>query len=91
MGGLGLALAAGAGLTLRQPARGDLTPASEAPHHSSTSLPTILMVLKEEFFLLETEHLQGQINESEYGDHKAALEQILKRVLSREASNVESA
>ena len=42
-----------------------------------------LSVLKEELFSLETERLQGKISDAEYAEHKAALEQVLRRVLNR--------
>jgi hypothetical protein len=39
--------------------------------------------LKEELFTLETDRLTGRLDETEYAEHKAALETILKRALKR--------
>ena len=44
---------------------------------------TVMNVLKEELFTLETEHLQNRISESEYQEYKAAMELILRRALNR--------
>lgn len=80
IGGLGLVLAAGAGVMLRRPSQSiSPAPALQSPIAGS---PT-LAVLKEELFELETDRLQGHVSESEYAEHKAALEQVLKRALKR--------
>lgn len=85
IGGLGLALAAGAGIMLRkQPETvvGGAAPAGGIVLGGHSTLS----VLKEEMFTLETERLQGKISDVEYGEHKAALEHILKRALQRASS-----
>jgi hypothetical protein len=46
----------------------------------------MLSALKEEFFQLETERLEGKITDAEYAEHKGALEVMLKRALAREAA-----
>ena len=97
IGGLGLVLAAGAGVMLRRPAGGagqSAGPISLSPHtHPAAgpgSLPAVgsstLNALKEELFHLETERLQGHISDGDYTAHKAALEQVLRRVLQRGAA-----
>lgn len=83
IGAISLAMVAGAGLMLRRPTAGSRASVVEATISSSTP-PSALMVLKEEFFLLETDRLQGLLVEKDYVECKAALEVILKRVLSRE-------
>lgn len=51
---------------------------------------SLLQVLKEELFTLETERLQHRISEPEYMEQKAALETVLRRALSRIPSQVTS-
>lgn len=86
LGGLGLVLAAGAGIMLKRP----VTPATIPGHGGNTGMGPLagahgstLTVLKEELFTLETERLQGKITDAEYAEHKLALEQVLRRVLGR--------
>lgn len=89
LGGLALLLAGGALWFLRlkqplpsafpeEPARARpltvLAPAEENRH-------SVLRVLKEELFLLELEHLQEKLPDTEYREQKAALEIVLKRSL----------
>jgi hypothetical protein len=96
IGGLGLVLAAGAGIMLKQPAPSPATgpdgrpavepPASSATSHStssSTSSGGVLSALKEELFALETDRLQGNVSEAEYAEQKAALEVLMRRALTR--------
>ncbi len=85
LGGLGLLLAAGAGVMLKRTpsdsAGGDAhgnSGTGAAPLHGGS-----LAVLKEELFSLETDRLQGRMTEAEYAEHKAALEVVLRRVLAR--------
>ncbi len=89
IGGLGLALAAGAGIMLRRPSDPILSPAS-IPQAGAGPSPTpgnpTLNALKDELFHLETEHLQGHVTDSDYAEHKVALERVLRRVLSRNAT-----
>ena len=86
LGGLGLAMAAGAGVMLKgsggQAAAGAATTAT-GPMPSSGSL---LATLKEELFAVETDRLEGRLSDAEYAEQKAALEVVLKRALSRRSS-----
>ena len=86
IGGLGLVLAAGAGVMLKRPVAG--TGSGVEPAQGGAGGHSTLSVLKEELFSLETDRLQGKISETEYTEHKAALEQVLRRVLSRTAGSV---
>ena len=90
LGGLGLVLAAGAGVMLKRP----VTPAVVAGPGggAGTGLAggpggSTMTVLKEELFTLETERLQGKITDEEYAEHKRALEQVLRRVLGRSSGS----
>jgi hypothetical protein len=99
IGGLGLVLAAGAGIMLKQPtpqpATGPDGRATAAPvaaisaSDTSSSTPAatsgggVLSALKEELFALETDRLQGTVSESEYAEQKAALEVLMRRALTR--------
>jgi hypothetical protein len=97
IGGLGILLAAGAGIMLRSSANsseltappppstdiagppGTYNPSPAIPSHSTP----LLRSLKEELFLLETDRLSGALTEAEYAHHKAALDLILRRALTR--------
>jgi hypothetical protein len=92
LGGLGLVLVVAAGILLRKPAVAPMVGGGAA-----SSLPLVagppagrqeqlLQVLKEELFALETDRLQGQIDEADYGQQKAAIELILRRALRRGAA-----
>ncbi len=52
--------------------------ASPASHNA-----TLLTVLKEEMFAIESEKLSGTLSPNEYKEQKAALETVLKRALKR--------
>ena len=80
IGGLGLVLAAGAGVMLKRPVTSHNAESLQGADPAGSST---LAVLKEELFSLETEHLQGKISDAEYTEHKSALEQVLRRVLNR--------
>ena len=95
LGGLGLAMAVGAGMMLKG------GPAQVAPPGVggfasgpvATGNDSLLAAMKEELFALETDKLQGRLTESEYVEQKAALEVVLRRALVRgeravDASNV---
>ena len=88
LGGLGLAMAAGAGFMLKnnngQPAAGSGAIAS-APIAGPGAL---LATLKEELFAVETDRLEGRLTDAEYTEQKAALEVVLKRALSRRSDGV---
>jgi hypothetical protein len=47
---------------------------------------SLLAALKEELFAIETERLQGKLNEADYAQLKAALETVLRRALGRLAA-----
>ena len=83
LGGLGLAMAAGAGVMLKnnpaQPAAA-IPAVAAVPITGSTAL---LTVLKEELFAVETDRLEGKLEPAEYAEQKAALEVVLKRALAR--------
>ncbi len=99
LAGLALLLAGAAGILLRKPAsdRGDAQPVrpakptwppapaavQENPANQSHHGHTLLQVLKEELFALETERLQRRISESDYREARAAFELILARTLAR--------
>ena len=94
LSGLALLLAAAAGLLLRKPSTqsaASSTTTSPLPggaaHHASVETrsagASLLNVLKEELFALETERLQNRISEPEYVEQKSALETVLRRALSR--------
>jgi 5-hydroxyisourate hydrolase-like protein (transthyretin family) len=88
LGGLGLAMAAGAGFMLKNnnglPAAGSGAIAS-APIAGPGAL---LATLKEELFAVETDRLEGRLTDAEYTEQKAALEVVLKRALSRRSDGV---
>ncbi len=81
LGGLGLAMAAGAGIMLKG------TPAKPASAGAAPVAPTgtngSLAALKEELFAIETEKLQGRLTDAEYLEQKSALEVVLRRALQR--------
>lgn len=54
------------------------SPATAADHSA-----TLMNVLKEELFALESERLSNQIPPAEYAEQKAALETVLKRALAK--------
>ena len=95
LAGLGLLLAAAAGILLRKPSsdRGRTTPADPvqpswplAPvtsPRSQTDGDALVHALKEELFALETERLQHRITEPDYAQARAAVELILRRHLNR--------
>jgi hypothetical protein len=89
LSGIGLLLAAGAGVLLRQTgaqANGEASPAVARTGVSGNSGSGLLLTLKEELFALETERLDGRLSQAEYEQVKAALEIVLKRALDRNAS-----
>jgi hypothetical protein len=46
---------------------------------------TLLLVLKEEMFAIESEKLSGTLSQTDYAEQKAALETVLKRALKNRA------
>ena len=96
IGGLGLVLAAGAGLMLKNggPVAGGAvasvgraaaaaTGGTAAAHVGGQG--ALLAALKDELFALETDRLQGKLDDAAYTEQKAALEVVLRRALSRKA------
>jgi hypothetical protein len=82
IGGLGLAMAAAAGLMMRTP-----SPAQFAvPVGGAVSAATAggsLAVLRDEMFAVETDRLEGRLTEPEYVELKAAYDLVLRRALAR--------
>ena len=92
LGGLGLVMAVGAGIMLKNGPAQVVAPAV-AGSGVATGGDSLLAAMKEELFALETDKLQGKLTESEYVEQKAALEVVLRRALMRgersaETSNV---
>jgi hypothetical protein len=91
LGGLGLAMAVGAGIMLKngpQQAVAPLGAGGFATGPAGTGPvgmgpDSLLTAMKEELFALETDKLQGRLSESEYLEQKAALELVLRRALLR--------
>jgi hypothetical protein len=101
LGGLGLAMAVGAGMMLKGGPAQAVAPSGAGGFASGpvvtgpvgTGPDSLLAAMKEELFALETDRLQGRLTESEYVEQKAALEVVLRRALVRgeraaDASNV---
>jgi hypothetical protein len=92
LGALALLLAAVAAFLLRKPAAG-LAPGAgiDAGRENSAAFAatpasrnaSLLSVLKEELFALESEKLSGTISAAEYAEQKPALETVMKRALKR--------
>ena len=81
LGGLGLVMAVGAGIMLKNGPAAAVVP---APEVAATMKPdNLLDAMKDELFALETDKVQGRLSESEYMEQKAALEVVLRRALSR--------
>jgi hypothetical protein len=96
LGGLGLAMAVGAGMMLKGGPVQAVAPSGVGGFASGPVVAggdSLLAAMKEELFALETDRLQGRLSESEYVEQKAALEVVLRRALVRgeraaDASNV---
>jgi len=96
LGGLGLAMAVGAGIMLKNGPQQAVAPSGAGGFASgpvAAGTGSLLAAMKEELFALETDRLQGRLTESEYVEQKAALEVVLRRALLRgeraaDASNV---
>jgi hypothetical protein len=86
IGGLGLAMAAGAGVMLKNTS-GQTPAGTVAIAPGLVAGPgALLATLKEELFAVETDRLEGRLTDAEYAEQKAALEVVLKRALSRRGS-----
>jgi hypothetical protein len=82
LGGLALLMAVAAGVLLRRPAPvAVVLPAPIAP--AANHQTGLQQALKEELFALETDRLQKKISDEEYTAHKAAIDVVLLRSLSR--------
>ncbi|MEI9980262.1 MAG: carboxypeptidase regulatory-like domain-containing protein [Edaphobacter sp.] len=95
LGGLGLAMAVGAGIMLRSGPAPAVAVASPTGGYGGggvvmTGGDSLLAAMKEELFALETDRLQGRLTESEYVEQKAALEVVLRRALRRGERVVET-
>ena len=93
LGGLGLAMAVGAGIMLKNGPAQAVAAVGCGAVALLTGPDSLLAAMKEELFALETDKLQGRLSESEYVEQKAALEVVLRRALLRgeraaDASNV---
>jgi hypothetical protein len=90
LGALGLLLAGGAGIMLKsgepRPMVAGALPGivgvGDGPV-ATTRPDGLLTALKEELFALETDRLQGRLDEGAYAEQKAALEVVLRRALAR--------
>ena len=88
LGGLGLAMAAGAGFMLKNN-NGLASSRQRCNSFSTDRWPgALLATLKEELFAVETDRLEGRLTDAEYTEQKAALEVVLKRALSRRGDGV---
>ena len=90
LGGLGLAMAVGAGIMFKKgPAQAAAAGVGAVAAGSVAGGPVVrvhgslLAAMKEELFALETDKLQGRLSESEYVEQKGALELVLRRALAR--------
>ena len=95
LGAFGLLLVGAAGVLLRKPASSRLGETMPVARQVAGSLPVsaalpagrkeqLLHVLKDELFALETDRLQGHIDEAVYLQQKAAIELILRRALAQQ-------
>ena len=100
LGGLGLAMAAGAGFMLKNGPAQVMAPVVAAPMVATSGVAaggvaaggdSLLAAMKEELFALETDRLQGRLSEFEYLEQKAALEVVLRRALGRSERVVDEA
>ncbi|MFZ0661113.1 MAG: carboxypeptidase regulatory-like domain-containing protein [Acidobacteriaceae bacterium] len=62
-----------------------LVPTPLAPAAAAPARAPLLDSLKNELFVLETEHLEGKLSDAEYAEHKEALEKVLRRALKKAA------
>ena len=95
LSGLAVLLAAAAAVLLRKPPAGSspalprpnpAEPLPRVPQTPQTHAAQLLQVLKEEMFVLETDHLQQRISDEDYIAQKAALELVLRRALQRSST-----
>lgn len=80
LGFLGLAMAVGAGVMLKNGPQPAVVAPAVAVLAGSDAL---LAAMKEELFALERDRLQGRLSDAEYAEQKGALETVLRRALAR--------
>ncbi|HEY6414532.1 MAG TPA: carboxypeptidase regulatory-like domain-containing protein [Edaphobacter sp.] len=90
LGGLGLLLACGAGVMLKNNAPQSAAVPVAAEASFAVGRNALLATLKEELFAVETDRLQGRLSENEYVEQKTALEIVLRRALLRSERDVET-
>ena len=88
--GIALLLAGGAGFFLSRPVPATVPSASGVAPPSAMALApmreaTLLAVLRDELFTLESEKLTGKISAEQYGRLKPAIETLLQNALERDA------
>jgi hypothetical protein len=84
LGAITLVFAVGAGFLLRRQGDAPVTEvAAGAPALPNLPGGSLLTTLKEELFTLETDRLEGRLTDSEYEQHKQALELVLRRALAK--------
>ena len=84
LGALGLAMAVGAGIMLKNGPQGSSAPVTPGTISVVVSGgDALLSAMKEELFVLESDRLQGRLSEAEYAEQKNALEVVLRRALLR--------
>jgi hypothetical protein len=83
LGGLGLVMAVGAGIMLKNGPAPVAVAVPAGAGAAATGPDSLLATIRDELFALETDKLQGKLTESEYVEHKAALEVVLRRALGR--------
>lgn len=82
LAGLFLLFSAGAGLMFVRPSKGEVagTPKQTEGYGGA------LQVLRNEMFSVETDRLEGRINEDQYAELKSAFDVVLRRALARNPS-----
>lgn len=84
LGILGLALAGGAGVMLKQGPGGATPPAvADGVPPAAPGPAALLQALKDELFEIERDRLTGKLSDAQYAEQKAALEVVLRRALAR--------
>lgn len=78
LGLLGLAMAVGAGVMLKNGPQ-----VAVAAPVAAAGPDALLTAMKEELFALESDRLQGRLSDAEYAEQKGALETVLRRALAR--------
>ena len=90
LGGLGLAMAIGAGFLLRAPA-GSALPVALASQAPGAGPGGAMQALRDELFSLETDRLEGRLNDAQYAELKGAYDMILRRALARQGERTDTA